>query len=186
MRRVRPPTCVTVLAIALGVLAPATATAEPLPREISTSTASPQRVPSLEVEVLGVVNQFRAARGLRPFRSSVSLRAAAVRHSLEMGRLGYFSHASPSGAPFWRRIAWYYRSSGYREWAVGENLGYGSPSLTAAEVLRGWLASPPHRENVLSSWRDGGVGAVFVTPGPGVYDGLPTTIVTLDVGLRRR
>jgi uncharacterized protein YkwD len=104
-----------------------------------------------------------------------------------MGRLGYFSHASPSGAPFWRRIAWYYRSSGYREWAVGENLGYGSPPLTAAEVLRLWLASPPHRENVLSSqWRDGGVGAVFVTPGRGVYDGLPTTIVTLDVGLRRR
>jgi uncharacterized protein YkwD len=54
-------------------------------------------------------------------------------------------------------------------------------------VLRDWLASPAHRANVVSTqWRDAAVGAIFVTSAPGVFDGLPTTVVTLDLGRRHR
>jgi uncharacterized protein YkwD len=144
-------------------------------------------VPALEGELMSALNRFRAARGLRPFRVSTQLRAAAVRHSSEMASHGYFAHASPSGRAFWRRIALYYPPRGYRSWSVGENLEYGQPALGAAEVLRDWLASPGHRETVVSTrYRDAGIGVVFVPSGPGMYDGLPTTIVTLDTGIRRR
>jgi uncharacterized protein YkwD len=98
---------------------------------------------------------------------------------------GYFEHASPNGAAFWRRIAVYYRPGGYRRWTVGENLEYGQPGLVALEVLQDWLASPAHRANVLSArFRDAGIGVVYAASGGGVFGGLPTTIVTLDVGFR--
>ncbi len=102
-----------------------------------------------------------------------------------MARWGYFEHASPNGAAFWRRIAVYYQETGYRRWTVGENLEYGQPGLEALEVLQDWLASPPHRANVVSRrFRDAGIGVVFVESGAGVFGGMPTTIVTLDVGSR--
>jgi len=142
---------------------------------------------TLESQLLSAINQFRTSRGLRPFRFSTQLHAAALRHSREMASNGYFEHASPSGAAFWRRISWYYRIRGYRSWSVGENIEYGQPGLGAAEVLHDWLASPAHRANVVSTqWRDAAVGATFVTSAPGVFDGLPTTVVTLDLGRRRR
>jgi len=141
----------------------------------------------LEGDLMARLNSLRGARGLRPFRSSVRLHAAAVRHSGEMARYGYFEHASPNGAAFWRRIAVYYRPSGYRRWTVGENLEYGQPGLVALEVVRDWLASPAHRANVLSTrFRDAGIGVVYAASGGGVFSGLPTTIVTLDVGFRSR
>jgi uncharacterized protein YkwD len=140
---------------------------------------------SLEADLMARLNRFRGVRGLRPFRSSARLHAAAVRHSGEMARFGYFDHASPYGAAFWRRIAGYYRPGGYRRWMVGENLEYGQPGLLPIEVLRDWLASPPHRANVVSTrFRDAGIGVVSVTSAPGVFGGMPTTIVTLDVGFR--
>jgi len=104
-----------------------------------------------------------------------------------MAQYGYFDHSSPNGGAFWRRISLYYRERGYRLWSVGENLEYGQPGLGALEVLQDWLASPEHRANVLSRrFRDAGLGVVFVTSGPGVFGGLTTTIVTLDVGVRHR
>ena len=133
------------------------------------------------------LNSFRRARGLRPFRLSPRLRAAAIHHSTEMARWGYFEHASPNGSAFWRRIAAYYPEAGFRRWQVGENLEYGPPELEGLEVLGDWLASPAHRANVVSpSFRDAGIGVVFVGSGSGIFDGMPTTIVTLDLGTRSR
>ena len=181
MRTLRPPLCVaTATAVAISVPAAWAGTKEvqlPAVTEVS----------SLETDLMATLNNFRQARGQRPFRSSAGLQAAARRHSSEMARYGYFGHASPNGAAFWRRIALHYAPRGYRRWSVGENLEYGQPGLGALEVLRDWLASPAHRANVVSTrWRDAGIGAVVVTSGPGVFGGLPTTIVTLDLGYRRR
>jgi uncharacterized protein YkwD len=182
MRTLRPPLCVAAAAAAVATFVPAS-WAGTQPVQLQTVT----RVSSLEVGVLTALNTFRGTRGLRPFRLSAQLHAAALRHSGDMARGGYFSHVSPNGVAFWRRIRWYYPERGFRSWSVGENLEYGQPGLTPSAVLRDWLRSPAHRANVVSrQWRDAGIGAVAVTRGPGVFGGLPTTIVTLDVGLRRR
>jgi uncharacterized protein YkwD len=182
MRTYRPPLCAATAALVVAASIPAARAGSTRGSE-QTSTVTT----SLETELLTGLNQLRASRGLRPFRYSTQLHAAALRHSREMASHGYFDHASPSGGPFWRRISWYYRARGYRVWSVGENIEYGQPGLAAGEVLRDWLASPAHRANVVSTrWRDAAVGAVFVTSAPGVFAGLPTTIVTLDVGRRRR
>ena len=183
MYTLRPPLCVATAAVAVTTFVPAArAGTRHLQPEFVVGVSS-----VLENQLMTAVNTFRAARGQRPFRVSTRLHAAALRHSSEMARYGYFGHASPSGGAFWRRISAYYTPQGYRSWEVGENIEYGQPGLGAAEVLRDWLASPPHRANLVSTrWRDAGIGAIVVNSAPGIYRGLPTTLVTLDLGRRRR
>ena len=141
---------------------------------------------ALEVAVVGRMNAIRRAPGLHPLRLNGRLRAAAVYHSRDMGRRGYFEHDSISGTPFWRRIERFYPSRGFDAWTVGENLLWGSDTYGASFAVREWMNSPPHRENLLSrSWREVGIGAAFFTHAPGEYGGRPVTIVTADFGSRR-
>jgi hypothetical protein len=52
--------------------------------------------------------------------------------------------------------------------------------------MKMWIASPEHLRNLLTpEWRRVGISAVHVLHAPGVYDGLPVTIVTTDFGVRR-
>lgn len=146
-----------------------------------------KRVSTLDAAIVAQVNAFRASRGLATLRVSPSLNAAARVHSTQMARLGYFSHNSANGSSFSSRIATYYPSRGYRSWTVGENLLWASPDVGAARALRLWLASPPHRANLLDPhWREIGLVSVHANRAPGVYGNSPTTIVTADFGARTR
>jgi len=155
-------------------------------------TSAPQRTRAnsamavLENTVLDRMNQVRRAHGLRLLRLNSRLRAAALFHSNDMGRRGYFEHDSLSGTVFWRRIERFYPSRGFRSWTVGENLLWGSGTYGAAFAVREWMNSRPHRENLLSrEWREVGIGAVHFSSAPGEYHGRPVTIMTADFGARR-
>jgi uncharacterized protein YkwD len=139
----------------------------------------------LEAQVLAAINDIRIARGVRGLRLNPFLANAAVRHSLSMAEHGLFQHASADGSPWWKRDMAVYPKGRYRFWSVGENMAYSSPEMTARQAIELWLASPPHRANLLSpSWREVGLGAVRAVPGSGVYDGRNVTIVTVDFGVR--
>jgi uncharacterized protein YkwD len=142
---------------------------------------------SLQSALVGQVNAFRAAHGLARLHLSAALGAAAAAHSTQMARVGYFSHNSANGTPFSRRIVSFYRARGYRTWTAGENLLWASPNVGPGRALRLWLASPPHRANLLSPrWHEIGLSAVHVANAPGVYGHAPATIVTADFGARSR
>jgi uncharacterized protein YkwD len=155
------------------------------------SAASPQSrtrtaMATLEDAVVDRMNQVRRAHGLRSLRSNGRLRTAAIFHSRDMGRRGYFEHDSISGTPFWRRIERFYPSRGFNSWTVGENLLWGTDTYNAAFAVREWMNSPPHRENILSrQWREVGIGAVYFANAGGEYRGRAVTIVTADFGARR-
>jgi uncharacterized protein YkwD len=69
---------------------------------------------------------------------------------------------------------------------VGENLLWRSPGVSAARAMSLWIASPEHLRNLVNSrWRQLGVSAVRVAHAPGVFHGLPVTIITTDFGVRR-
>jgi uncharacterized protein YkwD len=141
----------------------------------------------LEAQVRVDMNRLRTQHGLVPLRFSPKLTAAAMQHSREMARRGYFSHDSANGSAFWHRVERYYPSKGYHSWTVGENLLWQSPSVDSAGALRIWMNSPEHRANLLSGgWREIGLAAVHVDSAPGVYRGLGVTIVTADFGARRK
>ncbi len=141
---------------------------------------------SLARSIVAQINTVRAQHGLRPLRFVRPLTAAAGQHSSEMGTRGYFSHDSADGTSFWKRVEGFYGSHGYRYWSVGENLLWSSGELSPAEAVTMWMNSPPHRENLLEkNWRQIGLSVKQFASAPGVYRGLPVTIVTADFGARR-
>jgi uncharacterized protein YkwD len=180
LRRIVAPALVAVM-LASAAAAPAGARSDEQARKTSAMRA-------LEAEVLVDMNHVRAQRGLKRLRFSPKLTAAAMQHSREMARRGYFSHSSADGSAFWKRVERYYRSSGYRSWSVGENLLWSSPSVDAAAALRMWMKSPEHRANLLNrEWREVGLAAVHVDAAPGTFRGLSgVTIVTADFGTRQK
>lgn len=169
-------------ALALAVFAAAALLAD---SALATSR-SERNLGTLNHQVLVAVNRFRAAHGLVALRESAGLDGSARQHSLEMGRLGYFAHASADGTAFWRRIRRYYTSGGHSYWSVGENLVWRAPTLGAAGAMKLWIGSRPHLANLLSrQWRQIGISAVSVGHAPGVYGGQRAIIITTDFGVRR-
>jgi uncharacterized protein YkwD len=170
------------LGLALAVLVPAAF----LANSALASSRSETSLQTLNRKVLGSINRFRASHGLVALRESAALDKAARRHSLEMGRLGYFDHSSADGMQFWQRIRHFYPARGYSYWAAGENLVWASPGLSAREAMKLWISSPPHLANLLSrQWRQIGISAVGVARAPGVYGGRRVTIITADFAVRR-
>ena len=169
-------------ALVLAVLAVAAFSAD----SARATGRSERNLTTLNHQVLAAINAYRVAHGRVALREAKGLDRSARQHSLEMGRRGYFAHSSADGTAFWRRIQHYYSQGGHSFWAVGENLVWRSPSLTAAEAMKLWIGSPPHLKNLLSrQWRQVGVSAVSVAHGPGVYGGGHVIIITTDFGVRR-
>jgi len=109
-----------------------------------------------EASLLSVMNQVRAAHGLRPLHADARLERAARRHSSRMLRSGTFFHGS---------VAARIRRAGVRAPRVGENLAWGAgPYARARAIVNMWLASPGHRANLLRpGYRIVGVGALYGT-----------------------
>ena len=141
---------------------------------------------ALEAGVLTQINNVRQAHGLAALRLSVTLSAAAVQHSAEMGRDGYFAHESFDHSAFWKRVQRYYPSTGYRNWSVGENLLWSSPDVDPPRAVTMWMNSPEHRANLLNpAWREIGLSGLHLDAAPGAYGGQAVTILTADFGARR-
>lgn len=171
------------LVVAIGALA-SLSSAAAAPRSRVAAPATTLR--GLDDAVLEQLNDVRRSHGLVALTVSGDLDASAAEHSREMGLVGYFHHASADGTSFWRRIAFWYPATGFSEWEVGENLLWHSPAVGPAQAMRMWMASPPHRANVLRpQWRQIGIGAAHFASGRGVYGGKPVTILTIDFGVRR-
>ena len=172
------------LGLTLAVAAAVTAAA---PQAASPAAGRLVAAARLEAQVAARVNLVRRWHGLRPLTVSRGLRAAARRHSRDMGVRGYFEHDSSGGAAFWQRIERSYSSRGFGRWEVGENIAWSAPRANAVQVVRQWMNSPAHRANLLSgTWRELGLGAFRVRRAGGAYGGRAVTIVTLDLGVRAR
>jgi len=142
-------------------------------------------LPSLSAQVVAAVNRARLAHGRQPLTPTQGLTDAALQHSVEMGRDGYFAHDSYNGTAFWKRLQAFYPSRTSTCWSVGENLVYGAPGINADQAVQLWLNSPEHRRNLLDpQWRQMGVAAVQVTDAGGVYGGQTVTVITNDFGAR--
>jgi uncharacterized protein YkwD len=175
-------TTVTVAAsILAATLAPPSASAA----ACASSNARPAQAGRAVVSraIFCLINAERRKHGLNVLRLDPRLSKAAQAHSRDMVRRHYFAHNTPEGLSPAHRV----RRTGYlrasRRWLVGENLAWFSRrSQTPTGVVRAWMQSPPHREEILQpAFRDVGVGVVAGTPhrrrGGGTY--------TADFGVTR-
>jgi uncharacterized protein YkwD len=184
MRRFSVGLAVTVILLAAFATGPMSSAASPSRSGALAQSARMTGLPLLQRQVLAAINDFRRRQGLLPLRLNAALGAAAYEHSLSMADHGFFAHESYGGSPFWKRVAAKYAGGG-AGWKVGENLVWRSPWLSARAALELWLASPAHRDVLLSpSWREIGLGAIHASSAPGIYAGQAVTILTADFGVR--
>lgn len=82
---------------------------------------------------------------------------AAKAHARDMSKRKYFSHTSKDGRSIEDRImAAGYTYTGYKSFAIGENIAQGQESI--AEVSDGWFKSPGHCKNLMNpSFKEIGV-----------------------------
>ena len=118
---------------------------------------------SISKALLKKTNAARKAQGLTPLKLHAKLEEAAGSHSVEMHRLDYFSHSSPTKGR--RKVRDRVQSSGLTPKRVSENIFncYGYPQEEVAEFcFQSWMESSGHRRNILGSGSSHvGIGVAF-------------------------
>ncbi len=153
-------------------------TAAPAAAQDDAGTPQPQAAPApaqVEDAVLAEMNRVRESRGRRALRSHPALRRPARAHSRYQLRIGQLTHEGPGGTEFWTRL----EAAGFPDnrW-LGENVAMmsGCEADTAKRTVAMWMASPPHRANLLNPrfrWAGAGVA---------IGAGCSATYVTADYG----
>jgi len=159
------PSTIRVLAccgalMTLYVVLPASGDGGAAPRSSAESRtrASARTTGPTDPEVASFVklmNAHRVSIGLAPLVWDRRAAAVAKAHSQDMLDRDYFSHKSPNGRTTWDRLA----ARGVTYSRAGENIAWGQ--RTGSAVLRSWLRSRGHRENIeQDSYTHHGVGKV--------------------------
>lgn len=130
----------------------------------------------IERALVAEMNRARAGHGRPALRRVTTLARPARAHSRELLARGTFTHDSADGAPFWTRLV----AAGFpRDRRMAENIAETpgcSVAAVARQTVRMWMASPPHRANLLDPrMRVVGAGAAIAAD-------CSFTILTADYG----
>ena len=126
----------------------------PLLFVLVTLQAAAQTSADFEHTVVELVNQERRSNGAPPLKRNDLLDTSSGAHSDNMAVRDFFAHCDldERTSPFERMT-----DAGYAWNSAGENIAAGAS--TPAAVVAGWMGSPGHRANILSSsFREIGVG----------------------------
>ena len=96
-----------------------------------------------ESAVLTLVNKVRSESNLKDLKSNPVLQLAAKNKAVDIKAYKYFSHNSPNN------VKWndFIINQGYNYVIAGENLARGY--YNADDMIKDWLLSQSHRENIL-------------------------------------
>ena len=113
----------------------------------ATTEAQPLGCPNgFEHETVAEINLRRALVSLPAVTMDVRLMEAAQLHSDDMAANDFLSHTGTGGTTMVDRV----EAAGYLSWlALGEAVAAGYQ--TPADVVQGWIDSPPHRAILLGS-----------------------------------
>lgn len=122
--------------------------------------------------IIELTNQEREKMGLPKVSENEALDKAAALKAQNMFYENYWAHFAPSGKTPWDFIL----GAGYKFTFAGENLA--KNFYNSGDVVRAWMNSPTHRDNLLNSkYRDIGIAVV-----EGVLNGQKTTLVVQMFG----
>jgi uncharacterized protein YkwD len=151
---------VCVVALIAALTAPGAA-----PRPASGGTTA---LTSRDASLIVAINSVRALHLLPKLRLDRRLARAARSHSRDMLRRHYFDHGD-----FGARMSSFH----VRGRLFAENLVWSSGVMSANAAVAEWLASPPHRANLL----DPSLRRVGVATPLGSFGGFATaTVITAD------
>lgn len=92
-----------------------------------------------------LTNQEREKQGLQPLVYNEKLAQAAEQKAMDMFARDYWAHYGPDGSTPWEFIL----GAGYEYEYAGENLA--KNFMFSDGVVKAWMNSPTHRENILRS-----------------------------------
>ncbi len=129
----------------------------------------------LQPALLSETNLQRQDNTKPGLTTNTQLQQAAQAKALDMVKRDYWSHDTPDGQQPW----YFINEAGYKYQLAGENLAYGFAS--ANSVIKAWMNSPEHRDNLLStSYSQVGFG---IAQSPNFQGNGPETIVVAMYGL---
>lgn len=96
-------------------------------------------------DILQETNQERAKIGLEPLVINEELNQAALAKAQDMFNDQYWAHVAPDGKQAWDFI----KETKYVYKYAGENLARDFDN--SSEVVKAWMNSPSHRENIVNS-----------------------------------
>lgn len=123
-------------------------------------------------EVIRLTNIEREKNGLPPVTEDSRLSAAAQAKAQNMFEENYWAHYSPSGKDPWGFI----NGAGYEFSYAGENLA--KSFYESDEVVKAWMNSKTHRENILNKHYSN-IGIAVLE---GTLNGEKTTLVVQEFG----
>lgn len=123
-------------------------------------------------EVIRLTNLKRVEVGLKPLKENSSLSFGAKAKGEYMLEHDFWAHVAPDGTQPWK----FFGDVGYKYRYAGENLARDFSNPQAA--VDAWMASPTHKENLLSpKYTEIGIGVV-----EGDLSGVDTTLVVQFFG----
>jgi hypothetical protein len=123
-------------------------------------------------ELYEKTNEYRKRNNLPPLILNEKLSKAATEKGKYMFEKNFWAHTAPDGTEPWVFVL----NQGYDYSFAGENLARNY--YNAGDVVNAWIASPTHRENLISKNYDE-VGYAVVN---GILDGKETSIVVQFFG----
>ena len=125
-------------------------------------------------EVIRLTNEKRISSGVPALTYNAQLATAAKAKGEDMLAKDYWAHVAPDGTQPWK----FFNEVGYKYRYAGENLAKDFSSPQSA--VEAWMASPSHKENLLSSkYNEIGIAVV-----EGDMNGVDTTIIVQLFGTR--
>jgi uncharacterized protein YkwD len=140
----------------------------------------------IDAATLCLIDRVRAGQGLRGVRPNRQLGRVAAGQVASMLRWNYFADVGPSGrTPFALVFVTAYRAHS-ASISVGQNIAWASGAYaTPAHVVAEWMASPPHRQIMLSGeFHDAGVAVSSVLPSV-LRAGRRGAVYAVEFGVRR-
>ena len=126
-------------------------------------------------EVVRLTNEKRAENGLSPLSMNQQLVSGATAKGADMLARDYWAHVAPDGTQPWK----FFTDAGYKYRYAGENLA--RDFTNAGSAVEAWMASPSHRENLLSSkYSEIGIAVV-----EGDLAGADTTVIVQFFGTKQ-
>jgi uncharacterized protein YkwD len=141
---------------------------------------------AVDAAILCLIDRVRARYGLRALRANTQLGTVAASQVASMLRWNYFADVRPSGqTPLALVVVTHYRAHS-ASISVGQNIAWASGAYaTPAHVVADWMASPPHREIMLSGeFRDAGVAVMSALPSI-LHAGRRGAVFAVEFGARR-
>jgi uncharacterized protein YkwD len=110
-----------------------------------------------EKKLLELTNVERAKEDLKPLGWSPLLAKVARGHAANMAKQKKEVHILDGKTPYDR-----IRAAGYVYYRAGENVGSMTPDFTPADLIKAWMGSKGHRENIMQGdYQELGVGAAL-------------------------